>query len=195
MRVPQPRIGLRSIGSFAALLLAVLIMPAAIAGCGGTNGPSMAPPAAGASATSEPGASSGEAPGMVDDGMGGQMATADAAAWQQRPDFVRANGSATELAYAYAIEHPEVIAWMPCYCGCAAMGHQSNLDCFVKPRAAGGALSFEEHASYCDVCVKTALTAKALRGEGRNLSQIRQVVDQTFAGSAPGTPTKLPPAT
>ena len=83
---------------------------------------------------------------------------------------------------------------MPCYCGCEAMGHRSNLDCYLKPGMPGGKTTFEEHASACDICVKTTLLVKEMYSHGKSLREIRLAVDQTFGGAAPGTPTELPPA-
>lgn len=35
-------------------------------------------------------------------------------------------------AYQFAVEKPEVLNYMPCYCGCYEEdGHTSNTDCFV----------------------------------------------------------------
>lgn len=36
-------------------------------------------------------------------------------------------------AYVFAAKHPEVLRYMPCYCGCEreTPPHQSNYDCFV----------------------------------------------------------------
>ena len=36
-------------------------------------------------------------------------------------------------AYAFAARHPEVLEYMPCYCGCERESppHRSNYDCFV----------------------------------------------------------------
>ena len=35
-------------------------------------------------------------------------------------------------AYQFAIEHPEVLDYMPCYCGCYGDAeHSNNTDCFV----------------------------------------------------------------
>jgi len=127
-------------------------------------------------------------------GMPGDGPPADASeAWAARPDFVRVSAQ-TEEAYAYALDHPQVIRWMPCYCGCGGMGHRSNLDCYLKPGQPGSGTVFEEHASYCDICVKTTLLAKKMFAEGRSLRDIRTAVDQTYGGAAPGTPTDLPPA-
>ena len=36
-------------------------------------------------------------------------------------------------AYVFAAKHPEVLRYMPCYCGCEhpRTAHESNYDCFV----------------------------------------------------------------
>lgn len=35
-------------------------------------------------------------------------------------------------AYQFAVEHPEVLDYMPCYCGCYEEdGHTNNTQCFV----------------------------------------------------------------
>ena len=140
----------------------------------------------------------------VADASTGAMATmgptsdADAlardAVWSRRPDYVRADARA-ESAYAFALRVPHVLSWIPCYCGCEGMGHRSNLDCYFKPTMAGLAgAQFEEHASYCQVCVDITLKTKLLLEEGHSLRDIRAAVDQAFGGNAPGTPTDLPPS-
>src|SRR6266851_5459008 len=37
-------------------------------------------------------------------------------------------------AYKFAAEHPEVLSYVPCFCGCEHSGHRGNEDCFVKAR-------------------------------------------------------------
>jgi hypothetical protein len=74
------------------------------------------------------------------------------------------------------------------------MGHRSNLDCFFQRRETG-ALAFEEHASYCDICIETANLASKMIVDGASMGQIRAAVDATFGGgAAPGTDTALPPS-
>ena len=129
--------------------------------------------------------------------MHATQAPADAtvAVWAARPAYVRADG-ATEEAYAFALHHPEIVRWMPCYCGCEAMGHGSNLDCYFKAGTVGDKAVYEEHASYCEICVRITLKAKQLNASGQSLTQIRQAIDKTFGGTAaPGTDTALPPTT
>jgi len=43
-----------------------------------------------------------------------------------------------KAVYTFAAEHPEVLAYVPCYCGCERSGHRGNDDCFVMARAANG---------------------------------------------------------
>ena len=48
--------------------------------------------------------------------------------------------------YTFAAEHPEVLAYTPCYCGCEREGHRGNDDCFVKARdAKGDVTQWEPH--------------------------------------------------
>ena len=40
----------------------------------------------------------------------------------------------TRAVYEFAAQHPEVLKYVPCYCGCEAEGHPHNESCFVKSR-------------------------------------------------------------
>ena len=39
--------------------------------------------------------------------------------------------------YQIAKEIPEILAQLPCLCGCEAVGHENLLDCFVDEHAVG----------------------------------------------------------
>jgi hypothetical protein len=172
-----------------ALVALLLVSGPAFAACSSAHDPAAAANATGATGAMETTPAAASMPGMS-----GDVPPADAGeAWAARPAFVRTTAQ-TEEAYAFAMYHPQVTKWMPCYCGCAAMGHRSNLDCYQKPGQPGAGTVFEEHASYCDVCVQITLKTKQLYAEGRSLREIRQAVDQQFGGSAPGTSTEQPPA-
>ena len=82
---------------------------------------------------------------------------------------------------------------MPCYCGCVAMDHRNNTDCYIKPRVEGAQVVFDEHASYCGICVDITLTAKSMTAEGKSPLQIRAAVDGEYGSIAPGTDTAVPP--
>jgi Protein of unknown function with PCYCGC motif len=118
------------------------------------------------------------------------MDGATAAAWAARPAYTDVSTRTTE-AYAYALQHQAMLSYLPCYCGCGAMGHGSNLDCYYEPRS-DGAISFEEHASYCDICVDITLRAQQLARSGTALASIRSAIDAEFGNAGPGTDTPLP---
>lgn len=44
----------------------------------------------------------------------------------------------TRAVYDFAAQHPEVLKYVPCYCGCEADGHPHNESCFVKARDGKG---------------------------------------------------------
>ena len=62
------------------------------------------------------------------------------------PDFVRDAAPQVKEAYRFAIANPDVLSAFPCYCGCGAMGHQNNLQCYIKEVKADGSIEFENHA-------------------------------------------------
>lgn len=50
-----------------------------------------------------------------------------------------------QAVYTFAARHPEVLHYVPCFCGCERMGHSGNDDCFVKSREASGRPTWEPH--------------------------------------------------
>jgi hypothetical protein len=62
------------------------------------------------------------------------------------PDFVRGAPTQVREAYRFAIANRELLSTIPCYCGCGAMGHRNNLDCYIKSVRPDGAIEFENHA-------------------------------------------------
>ncbi len=96
-------------------------------------------------------------------------------------------------AYVFALRQPESLAYIPCYCGCVASGHTSNLDCFVRSGAGTPTPTLDGHGLGCDLCVDIALDVKDRVGQGRVLASIRRVIDTRYGNSGPGTKTPLPP--
>ncbi|MBI2867521.1 MAG: hypothetical protein HYX97_04215 [Chloroflexi bacterium] len=64
------------------------------------------------------------------------------------PDYVQAADQNVIALYRYAVEHPEVLQGVPCYCGCAALGHRHTRDCFVRSVSPTGGVSYEPMGSF-----------------------------------------------
>jgi hypothetical protein len=48
--------------------------------------------------------------------------------------------------YEFAGQHPEILKYVPCYCGCESDGHPHNESCFVKSRdAKGNVIEWDTH--------------------------------------------------
>jgi hypothetical protein len=76
-----------------------------------------------------------------------------------------------QSAYQVAKEIPEVLAELPCFCGCmTALNHESNLFCFR-----------DEHGSGCNICEDVALEARDLHRQGLSIEQIKERVRETFS--------------
>jgi hypothetical protein len=75
-------------------------------------------------------------------------------------------------AYQVAKDMPEVLAELPCFCGCmTALGHKSNLFCFR-----------DEHGSGCSICEDVALDARDLHQKGFSIDRIKELVREHFSG-------------
>jgi len=204
--VPTPRPWSRRLRALVPVFIVTLSLGGAVTGCASGAGTAMQTPAAMASptamasqdATPDPVAATSPVAATAAVPMGGMtMPTGDevSATWAARPDYVKALPAAGQQAYAFALARPDVLQWMPCYCGCAGIPHRSNLDCFFQRREVKGTYQYEEHASFCDICVKTANMASDMLQQGKTAVEIRAAVDSTFGGgAAPGTNTALPPA-
>jgi hypothetical protein len=64
----------------------------------------------------------------------------------QLPERVKRAPPVVQEAYRFAIANPEVLAQLPCYCGCGSMGHESDLDCFIEEFKPDGTIVFGYHA-------------------------------------------------
>lgn len=87
-----------------AMRLPLLLSGLALVGCGG----------------------SGKGPG----GAGSELL-----AWPAKDIWPKQYQDATpqvQEAYRYAVANRDVMRYFPCFCGCGAQGHASNLDCYVR---------------------------------------------------------------
>ena len=100
-------------------------------------------------------------------------------------------------AYQFAAEHPEILSYIPCFCGCERAGHQGNTDCFVRSRAVNGdVLEWDEHGLDCAVCLDVATRSRQMYSSGASVRDIRAAIDKEFGKLNPSTkmPTPHPPA-
>lgn len=99
-------------------------------------------------------------------------------AMQTAPERVRE-------AYQFAVANPEPLKNVPCYCGCGAMGHTSNYDCYIKDAPANGKLVFDEHALGCSICVDITQDVLRMTRDGRAPPQIRAAIVNTYSRFGP----------
>jgi Protein of unknown function with PCYCGC motif len=50
-----------------------------------------------------------------------------------------------QAAFEFAARRPDVLEYVPCFCGCENSGHRGNDDCFVKSRDSQGKVEWEPH--------------------------------------------------
>jgi hypothetical protein len=100
-------------------------------------------------------------------------------------------------AYQFAAEHPEVLSYVPCFCGCQRAGHQGNADCFVRSRADNGdVIEWDEHGVDCAVCLDVATRSRQMYSSGASVRDIRAAIDKEFGALYPTAekmPTPRPP--
>jgi hypothetical protein len=98
--------------------------------------------------------------------------------------------------YDFAAQHPEILSYVPCYCGCGADGHKANDACFVAKRdAKGNVLEWDTHGFGCTICVDVAREAMQMYSSGADVVAIRAAIEKKWTpGNAAGkTPTPFPP--
>lgn len=101
-----------------------------------------------------------------------------------------------QQVYEFAARHPEVLQYVPCYCGCERAGHGGNHDCFIRSRAASGRVAeWDTHGIGCTICVDVARDAMTMFNAGAAPVAIREAIDKKYGSRYPSsTPTPKPPA-
>lgn len=102
--------------------------------------------------------------------------------------------SVVKAAYEFAARHPEVIGYVPCFCGCERGGHKSNESCFVAGRNKGS-VTWDNHGIGCEICLDVATETMQMHTAGASVAQIRQLIEKKYGPYYEGhTPTPMPPA-
>jgi hypothetical protein len=63
------------------------------------------------------------------------------------PAFAASAPSWVQRAYLFAAGQPEVLEYIPCYCGCTNIGHRHNGNCYVHERHVDGTITFTSHGA------------------------------------------------
>lgn len=93
--------------------------------------------------------------------------------------------AAVRTAYQFAATNPDALKNVPCYCGCGAIGHKSNRDCYIKEFGANGEPVFDDHAMGCSLCVDIATDVMKMTGEGKSPADIRQQIVDAYSKFGP----------
>lgn len=111
------------------------------------------------------------------------------------PWYVTGGNDKVRAAYAFAAAQPDVLRFVPCFCGCGRSdGHRSVLDCFVAGSDLFGRTRYDDHGAGCDICVAVVFDAEAKFEQGKGLTQIRDEIDAFYAPYARyATDTPRPP--
>ena len=108
------------------------------------------------------------------------------------PTFVHDAPVSVQEAYQFAIANPHELENYPCYCGCGAMGHTSNLSCYIQNVEGDGTITFDNHAAGCGICVDITQDVMRLMDQGKSPPEIRTYIDATYSPFGPSTDTPFP---
>lgn len=111
------------------------------------------------------------------------------------PNMVPRPAEIIAEVYEFAGRHPEILEFVPCFCGCETAGHRANSHCFVQSRNADGSVeAWEPHGMGCAVCIDVARDSMQMHASGATVRDIRAAVESKYASRFPRmTPTPSPP--
>jgi hypothetical protein len=91
-------------------------------------------------------------------------------------------------AYQFAAEHPEILSYIPCFCGCERSGHAGNHDCFVRSRSKDGdVIEWDEHGVECTICIDVATRSRQMFTSGASARDRRHHADRASPLTALGS--------
>lgn len=101
---------------------------------------------------------------------------------RQFPDWVYTMPRGGE-AYAAALANPELLAPLPCFCGCMRFEqpHGGLKDCFIQPTTG----ELDPHGAFCETCQDEALDAVALAKQGVSDHEIHAQIVAKYADRDP----------
>jgi hypothetical protein len=116
---------------------------------------------------------------------GGTDPTLKMASVNVLPPEVKTAPVSVREAYQFAVANPEILGEIPCYCGCAPVGHTSNYACYISSVDEDGTITFDSHSLGCSICVDITQDTMRLLKDGRSVPEIRSYVDNTYSRYGP----------
>lgn len=101
------------------------------------------------------------------------------------PGDVKAAPITVQQAYQFNVANPDIMANIPCYCGCGNVGHTSNYDCYVSNVNEAGSITFDNHALGCSICVDITQDVMRMLEDGKSPQEARAFVDATYSKYGP----------
>lgn len=97
------------------------------------------------------------------------------------PTIIHHTGHDTVNAYAAAFTHADVLAEVPCTCGCMPMlHHRNNLDCYIQEILPDGTVAFDTHGLYCLVCQWITFDVVEAADAGADHDELRRMVKEKY---------------
>ncbi|NMH70415.1 hypothetical protein HF072_16665 [Bacillus sp. RO3] len=109
------------------------------------------------------------------------------------PSFLDEKDETMKLIYSSAAQNPELLQYIPCYCGCGdSAGHESSMNCFVH-EIKEEKVVWDDHGTRCQVCLEIAAESIVKYKNGESINHIREYIDERYQeGYAKPTPTPMP---
>jgi hypothetical protein len=118
-------------------------------------------------------------------GQPGASASLKMAPMSGMPAEVQSAAVSVQQAYQFSVANPDVMKRIPCYCGCGSVGHTSNYSCYVAGVGAQGAITFDNHALGCSICVDITQDVMRMTRDGKSPGDIRAAIDATYSKYGP----------
>ncbi len=107
------------------------------------------------------------------------------ASMEGMPKEVTSSPTVVRQAYQFAAANPDVLKYVPCYCGCDDIGHSSNYACYISGVDADGGITYDAHALGCSICVDITQDVMRLLKQGKPVGEIKTYIDQIYSQYGP----------
>lgn len=82
--------------------------------------------------------------------------------------------------YEFAARNEHIVKYVPCFCGCEQLKHESVESCFISARTPDGRVTWNRHGAGCPLCVDVMDAARELHAQGHSVADIRRLVVERF---------------